>query len=76
MQRIKPDHGTDRDDGYAVRNESPVEDDETDGDMVLLQDGEYRDEECHDEEDAKHQASWLSVFRFALQGKFERQIEE
>lgn len=41
MERVEPDYGAYDEDDDAVGDECPVEDDQTDGDMILLQHGEH-----------------------------------
>lgn len=57
LERVEPYEGADDEDGDAVHDEDPVEDDEADSDMVPLYDGEYRNCERYEEEYTKHRAS-------------------
>lgn len=57
LERVEPYEGADDEDGDAVHDEDPVEDDEADGDMVPLYDCEYRYSERYEEEYTKHCAA-------------------
>ena len=50
MEGVEPDYGANDENDDAVGYEEPVEDDQADGDMILLKHSEYGDEEGDQEE--------------------------